>query len=463
MSNMTDAEAINTIDAYLPRHCRAALDHIAARLRGEAAQCATCGGSGFIDHNLGAGIGRITEDEFCPECEGDTKRRNAAQGEQQAVAWASPEGMERLRTQDDSATVVPEAFRDSRHTIPLYDRPQPVAVAGNAAIESVALLFTRSGNYFVGGDERVQCLEKARAAVRILSAAAPAPVAGDAVSLGWRVRERRSADGQLLDCFVEQPAGEGQAYGLEVLGDDYTGFGDVEAKLAHCQMIVSWANAALAQVQDAAPSAPVGDDRWKTLIGKWQRRAEAVGYDGVEDALGAAIAAKSAPAPVAGDAVAALLARWRELLAASWSSKQDLRPVRFVQELEAALAQDRASQGAASSAPVGVECNCPGEGKTDPSLHAPNCPVRLSQQPAAVDGAILAAVEAEREACAKACDDRAAYYHAGDDDGPNTRRGMACEACASVIRWRSTVSPGVLAKHEADIAGRLAAQPGVRR
>lgn len=84
----------------------------------------------------------------------------------------------------------------------------------------------------------------------------------------------------------------------------------------------------------------------------------------------------------------------------------------------------------------------------------------LAQQPAAVDWVVRAAVEAEREACAKACDERAAYYHAGDDDGPNTRRGMACEACASVIRWRSTVSPSFLAKHEAEIADRLAAQPG---
>ena len=86
--------------------------------------------------------------------------------------------------------------------------------------------------------------------------------------------------------------------------------------------------------------------------------------------------------------------------------------------------------------------------------------VAFAQQPAAVDEVVLAAVLAEREACAKACDDRAAYYHAGDDDGPNTRRGMACEACASVIRWRSTVSPSFLAKHEAEIADRLAAQQG---
>ena len=38
MSGMTDQEALNTIDAYLPRHCRAALDHIAARLRGDGEQ-----------------------------------------------------------------------------------------------------------------------------------------------------------------------------------------------------------------------------------------------------------------------------------------------------------------------------------------------------------------------------------------------------------------------------------------
>ena len=38
MSGMTDQEAMNTIDAYLPRHCRAALDHIAARLRGDGEQ-----------------------------------------------------------------------------------------------------------------------------------------------------------------------------------------------------------------------------------------------------------------------------------------------------------------------------------------------------------------------------------------------------------------------------------------
>lgn len=60
---------------------------------------------------------------------------------------------------------------------------------------------------------------------------------------GWKVRERRSKDGELQDCFVEAPRAMNMAYGLEVLGDDYEGYGGVEAKMKHCQMIVAWANA----------------------------------------------------------------------------------------------------------------------------------------------------------------------------------------------------------------------------
>ncbi|MBA1280564.1 hypothetical protein [Stutzerimonas stutzeri] len=60
--------------------------------------------------------------------------------------------------------------------------------------------------------------------------------------LGWVVRERRGQDGELRDCIVQAPAVGKMAYGLEVLGDDYTGFGDVEAKLAHCKLIVALAN-----------------------------------------------------------------------------------------------------------------------------------------------------------------------------------------------------------------------------
>lgn len=70
---------------------------------------------------------------------------------------------------------------------------------------------------------------------------ASVPVAGEA--LGWRVRERRGRDGELLDCFVEAPAAPGMAYAQEVLGDDYAeAQGGIEGKLKHCQMIVAWAN-----------------------------------------------------------------------------------------------------------------------------------------------------------------------------------------------------------------------------
>ncbi|CUJ58854.1 Uncharacterised protein [Achromobacter xylosoxidans] len=81
---------------------------------------------------------------------------------------------------------------------------------------------------------------------------ASAPVAREV--LGWRVRERRSNDGKLLDCFVEAPAVPGMAYAQEVLGDDYAeAQGGIEGKLKHCQMIVAWAN--------AAPQASAENDR----------------------------------------------------------------------------------------------------------------------------------------------------------------------------------------------------------
>lgn len=59
---------------------------------------------------------------------------------------------------------------------------------------------------------------------------------------GWTVREHRGRDGELLDCFLEAPKEGDMPYGLEVLGDDYTGYGGVERKLAHCQLIAGWAN-----------------------------------------------------------------------------------------------------------------------------------------------------------------------------------------------------------------------------
>ena len=164
--------------------------------------------------------------------------------------------------------------------------------------------------------------------------AAPAPVAGDAV---------RNAASALLEKLLSiHGSSEYQAVWqiAQLHRGPYTGpkYDEEMAAL----------KAALAQdraSQGAAPSAPVGDDRWKALIVQWQRRAEAVGYDGVEDALDAAIAAKSAPAPVAGEAVAKLPAKWREghKLTGQFSAGINTGYKRAADELESALAQDRAA------------------------------------------------------------------------------------------------------------------------
>lgn len=43
---------------------------------------------------------------------------------------------------------------------------------------------------------------------------------------------------------------------------------------------------------------------------------------------------------------------------------------------------------------------------------------------------------AERNECAKVCEERSAYYDSGDDDRPDSRRAIAAKACAAAIRAR---------------------------
>lgn len=56
----------------------------------------------------------------------------------------------------------------------------------------------------------------------------------------WHIRERYD-QGKIIDCFIEG-AKENMPYGCEVLGDDYTGFGDIERKLLHCELITTLVN-----------------------------------------------------------------------------------------------------------------------------------------------------------------------------------------------------------------------------
>ncbi|WP_176317854.1 hypothetical protein [Burkholderia vietnamiensis] len=91
--------------------------------------------------------------------------------------------------------------------------------------------------------DEIKEVDRALARAAILAAFPVEKHEAAPVGLGWRVREMRAPDGTLTDCFVEAPAEGDMAYGLQVLGDDYTGYGDIHRKREHCKMIVAWANA----------------------------------------------------------------------------------------------------------------------------------------------------------------------------------------------------------------------------
>lgn len=54
-----------------------------------------------------------------------------------------------------------------------------------------------------------------------------------ATPLPWHMRSFRS-----LRSFIEAPKANGMAYGLDVCGDDYTGYGDDEARDANMRYIL---------------------------------------------------------------------------------------------------------------------------------------------------------------------------------------------------------------------------------
>ena len=58
----------------------------------------------------------------------------------------------------------------------------------------------------------------------------------------WKVRELFNDD-EVIDCFVEGPQEAGMPYCAEILGDDYTGFGDLERKRKDAARIVACVNA----------------------------------------------------------------------------------------------------------------------------------------------------------------------------------------------------------------------------
>src|SRR5690606_37760956 len=132
------------------------------------------------------------------------------------------------------------------------------------------------------------------------------PVTPELDEFGWCIRadEVAPADAAIAALSAPQPPAEAQpvAWQYQDRNGKWHEFTDESHRLNTIED-GSWPIRPL--YAHPPPSAPVGDDRWKALIGQWQRRVEAAGYDGVEDALDAAVAAKSAPVGVDAAAVEA--------------------------------------------------------------------------------------------------------------------------------------------------------------
>ena len=131
MSNeMTDARALAEIDGYVPRHCRAAIEHIADRLRGEAVQ-----------------------------------------GDQQPVAHV-------LRIDTPQSALVGLYDDSLKSGDQLYTRPQPVAAPAAPAQDFRALL-AEARRQYRDSDAAGDVLAWLDERVLDTDYAAPAPVAGE--------------------------------------------------------------------------------------------------------------------------------------------------------------------------------------------------------------------------------------------------------------------------------------------
>lgn len=260
-----------------------------ARLRGEAAQCATCGGSGFIDHNLGAGIGRITEDEFCPECEGDTKRTKAAQGEQQAVAW-------HIQQQTGATSVVLGSALSSAdiETLESGEAIVRTLVFGHQAVSRSAVL-SLIERWRPHGRVPLCELEAALSA----APAAPAPVAGAAVAaLSGKYGNVLAPFVCLMERELHANAGKGDRPGWLAMSAD-TALLEIYYHVAKLQKAVRKEGGDLI----AEHAADVANMAMMLLDVCGGIEASSLAQDRASQPL---------PSPVPGDQVADIVARWMD-------------------------------------------------------------------------------------------------------------------------------------------------------
>ncbi len=85
----------------------------------------------------------------------------------------------------------------------------------------------------------------------------------------WKYRHHPRLGG-----FVEAPMSRGMNYGLEVLGDDYTGYGDDEQKSADAQYIAAANPATLLVLLDRLRKAEAEREQLREDAEKWRRHIE---------------------------------------------------------------------------------------------------------------------------------------------------------------------------------------------
>lgn len=105
----------------------------------------------------------------------------------------------------------------------------------------------------------------------------------------WYVKELRNGD-----CFISAEKSPAMPYGPEIMGDDYTGYGDEEAKLEDARRIVACVNACAGIPTEALPNLL---EQRNQLLEALEAAAKWVGDNETIELIDAAIASAKGAKP----------------------------------------------------------------------------------------------------------------------------------------------------------------------
>lgn len=302
MSGMTDQEAISGLESLhfmADRDEKDAIDHAINRLRGDGEQQA------------------VASPANC-------RNRLMAEGKPYPKS-----GCKHCKTGGITGCPYERRVHDTR--------PQPVAVAGDESAAYDAWFLSQQGTAYDGAWTFARAAWMHRAG---LSATPAAPATERAKVVmpewpgeGWNPMETAPRDGTMLRLLVDftDHATEDSDRAPTIGSNSFDNTGEDEWQFAGW----SWSQDCYTQGEGT----PVG---WLPMLDKEHHDRSA------------------APAPVAGDAVAKLPDLWRDYEYSS-ATLPEYVANSLANELEAALAQDRASQGAAAGVPEGWRMLRPGE------------------------------------------------------------------------------------------------------